>query len=446
MDTKMKNIFNVLILSFVPLWMMSQGISFEKGTFNDALSKAKAENKLLFIDGYAVWCGPCKKMDKTVFVEEEVGQYFDGNLIALKVDVERGEGPSIKEKYDIQGLPGYVFIDGDGHVVYRFSSAMPTDKFMEQVELAVTYSKDLNSVGRLAERYESEKNDEKFVALYLDKLKESKSKNYVDVLEHYLNIQKSITEPSKEMVVLLAKHSNEIIFGGRADKIIQRNYGSDDWKLYVRKDIREKYQGLKRKMVNNTTNYAIVKKDTTILELAIESAGKVGLKSGEAQRSRTYTYYYLQTENGEKYKKMVKKDNEKFIESIDVEKTRDHYLNWIKRKAAGEKKALRSRPNSVRLSQNVSAMVYSYVQFVRTDKEKEDVLRWMKVAYDIIPGDAKTMSDYANVLYLFDSNKTRAISIKEEAYQIAVKEGAKSKDVIRLDLNAMKEGKTINIR
>tara|TARA_R110001606_G_scaffold399236_1_gene582620 strand:- start:13870 stop:15198 length:1329 start_codon:yes stop_codon:yes gene_type:complete len=442
----MRNIFYALILSFIPWLTIAQGINFEKGTFNEALAKAKVENKLLFIDGYAVWCAPCKKMDKTVFLEKEVGAYFNKNFIALKVDVERGEGPFLKKKYDIEGLPGYVFIDGNGHVVYRFSSAMPTAKFMKEVQRAVLYSKDLNSIGRLAERYETEKDDEKVVGLYLEKLKESKSKNYVDVLEHYLNIQKNIKESSKEMVVLLANHSNEVIFGGKADEIFQRNYGSDAWKLYVRKDIREKYQRLKRRMVQNTTNYAIVKRDTTILEKAIENAATVGYKTGKSQRNRTYTYYYYQTGNGEKYKKMVKIDNELFIKSINVKKRRNHYLNWQKRKKAGEKKALRSRPYSIRLSQNVSSMVYSYANFVKTAKEKEDVLRWMKVAYDIIPGDAKIMSEYANILYLFGNDKPQAIKLKEEAYRIAVKEGVKTKDAMRLDLNVMRKGKIINLK
>lgn len=86
--------FCMLMLSFVS---NAQGIQFEKGTFKQALQKAKKENKLLFIDGYADWCAPCKKMEKTVFQEEEVGTYFDEHIVALKVDVEKVTGPKIKE-------------------------------------------------------------------------------------------------------------------------------------------------------------------------------------------------------------------------------------------------------------------------------------------------------------------------------------------------------------
>ncbi len=441
----MKKLYSIILLALAPMVLLAQGINFEHGTFKQALEKAKAENKLLFIDGYAVWCGPCKQMAKTVFMEEEVGAYFDENLVALKVDVERGEGPEIKRKYGISGLPGYVFIDGDGAVVYRFMAAMPKDKFMNEVKLAVAYSKDENSVGRLAERYVSEKDDERFVRMYLDKLHESNSTNYTDVFEHYLSIQKSIDESSKEMVQLLADHHEQIVFGGEADKIIQRNYGSEAWKLYVRKDIREIFQKLPRSMVEKTTDYAISKRDTVMLEMVFDRAGEAGAKVDENQRKRIYVFYYERTGQGEKYKKMVYDDNVAYIQSVNVQELRDQYLSWKEKKAAGDNRAQFTTPYSVRTSNQISSMVYSYAKFVSCDQDKTDVLNWMKVAYDIIPGDPMIMSQYANVLYNFGSDKSEAIKIKEEAYEIATQEDLKRGASIKADLDIMKAGEELTL-
>jgi len=440
----MKKIYNVLLVLVFPTLLMAQGIKFEHGTFNEALKKAKAENKLLFIDGYAVWCGPCKKMATTVFLEEEVGKYYDENLIALKVDVERGEGPAIKRKYGITGLPGYVFIDGDGNVVYRFNAAMPKDKFMIEVKKAVSYAKDPNSVGRMAERYETKKNDEKFVRAYLDKLKDSKSTNYTDVLENYLTIQKSFDETSKEMVLLLADHSNEIVFGGKADKILLTNLGSEAWKPYVRKDVREAFQKLQKNMIENTTDYAVAKKDTTLLELTIDRAIQSGTKVDDAQRKRIYTFYYLQTGNGEKYKAAVYNDNEAYIKSIDATRLRNQYIEWKKSSEDGKIKGI--TPHADRVSNDISNMTQTYARFAETEKDKKDVLRWMKVAYDIVPGDSSIMNVYANLLYTFGDNKAEAIAIKEEAYQIDLKQGGKNADGIKTDLNTMKAGKSITLK
>ena len=76
----------------------ANGIKFFKGTFNEALVKAKQENKILFVDFYAVWCVPCKKMAKTVFTQEEVGKYFNEHFISLQLDAEKGENVDIAKK------------------------------------------------------------------------------------------------------------------------------------------------------------------------------------------------------------------------------------------------------------------------------------------------------------------------------------------------------------
>jgi len=443
----MKFIYTILILLAVSFSAGAQGINFEHCSLDEAIQKAKEENKILFIDGYAVWCGPCKKMASTVFKDEEVGQFFAKNLVALKVDVERGEGPMIKRRYGITALPGYVFIDGDGLVVYRFGASMPKSEFMEHVNLALEYARDSNSVGRLAERYETEKENEKFVRKYLDILGESQSTNYTDVLEHYLSIQTTIKETDKEMVEFLAKHYQEIVFGGIADEIIQRNLGSEIWKLYVRKDIREKFQKLPRSMVEKTTDYAILKKDTTILDIALDRAVEAGVKPSEQQRNRAYVYYYLNAGEGAKYKAMVHDDNVAYINSLDVEQLREAYLDNLKLRAEGDVDALATKPYAFREAQTITTMVNNYSRFVVSDQEKEEILGWMKVAYDLLPGDATTMSDYANILYLFGHDKAKAIEIKEKAYEIAVndkKDHGKSTGILA-DIELMKSGETISV-
>jgi len=443
----MRRIYTILILLAVSLSAGAQGINFEHCNLNDAIKKAKDENKILFIDGYAVWCGPCKKMASTVFMDEEVGQFFDKNLVALKVDVERGEGPMIKSRYGITALPGYVFIDGDGLVVYRFGASMSKDAFMKEVKLALEYANDSNSVGRLAERYVTEKNDEKFVRKYLDILAKSQSTNYTEVLEHYLSIQTSMKETDKEMVEFLAQHYQEIVFGGVADEIVQRNLGSDIWKLYVRKDIRERFQKLPRSMVEKTTDYAILKKDTTILDIALDRAVEAGVKPSDDMRKRAYTYYYLNANEGAKYKAMVHDDIANYINSLDVQQLRDAYLNNLKLRTEGDTQALATRPYAFREAQTITGLVNSYSKFVVSDEEKAEVLSWMKTAYELLPGDATTMSDYANILYLFGHDKAKAIEIKEQAYQNALNDTTdhgKSAGILA-DIELMKSGENITV-
>ncbi|MCF8411653.1 MAG: thioredoxin family protein, partial [Crocinitomicaceae bacterium] len=51
-------------------------INFEKNTTIQALkAKAKKEKKLIFIDAYTTWCGPCKWISANIFTNKEVADY-----------------------------------------------------------------------------------------------------------------------------------------------------------------------------------------------------------------------------------------------------------------------------------------------------------------------------------------------------------------------------------
>jgi len=109
-----------------------KGIKFQKISFDDALLQAKSSNKLIFIDAYAVWCGPCKWMEANTFTDQKVGEFFNENFINLKIDMEKGEGPSIAKKYQVSAYPTMFFIDGKGEVVHRIIGAVqPTDLLKE---------------------------------------------------------------------------------------------------------------------------------------------------------------------------------------------------------------------------------------------------------------------------------------------------------------------------
>jgi thiol-disulfide isomerase/thioredoxin len=116
----------------------AQGIQFEQGTFAEALTKAEKENKLLFVDFYTTWCGPCKKMSKTIFTQDEVGAFFNQNFISLKVDAEKGEGPELAGKYNVKGFPTMIFFNGDGSENKRLVGATPDAGFFLSFAKQVT--------------------------------------------------------------------------------------------------------------------------------------------------------------------------------------------------------------------------------------------------------------------------------------------------------------------
>lgn len=74
----------------------AQGVEFRDLTFGQALEQARTENKLVFMDCYTSWCGPCKNMLKNVFTLPEAGEFMNAHFVCVKYDMEKGEGIGLK--------------------------------------------------------------------------------------------------------------------------------------------------------------------------------------------------------------------------------------------------------------------------------------------------------------------------------------------------------------
>lgn len=116
----MKKSIVIIALIFASVSTFAQNeISFFHGKFDDALALAKKENKNVFIDAYATWCGPCKWMAKNVFTNKEVAEYFNTNFVNMKIDMEKGEGMKIRRKYHVSAYPTLIFVKPDGTVIRK---------------------------------------------------------------------------------------------------------------------------------------------------------------------------------------------------------------------------------------------------------------------------------------------------------------------------------------
>lgn len=101
------------------------------------LAEAKAKNKLVFVDCYAVWCGPCKYMDENVFNQPDVVKMFTKNFVNFKVDVESFDGVNVSINYKVNSFPTYLFLNGDGEVVHRLEGLFTTQGLINEADFAL---------------------------------------------------------------------------------------------------------------------------------------------------------------------------------------------------------------------------------------------------------------------------------------------------------------------
>ena len=109
----------------------SRKIEFQDITFEEAIAKSKAENKLVFIDAYTSWCRPCKQMQMHVFSLDKVADYYNDNFICVKYDFHK-DRPDLAKRFGVKGFPGYIFVNGDTVQVHQDGGFQEADKFISQ--------------------------------------------------------------------------------------------------------------------------------------------------------------------------------------------------------------------------------------------------------------------------------------------------------------------------
>jgi thiol-disulfide isomerase/thioredoxin len=124
----------LLTYALLPLRLYAQekGIYFEKGhTWDQIRADAKKENKYIFVDCYATWCGPCKQMDAEVYPDEQIGTEFNSQYIAIKLQMDSTKhdiaeirnwyiiANRFSKQYKINALPTFLIFNPDGKLVHR---------------------------------------------------------------------------------------------------------------------------------------------------------------------------------------------------------------------------------------------------------------------------------------------------------------------------------------
>lgn len=114
-----------------------QGITFFEGSLQEGLEKATSENKLLFVDCYTTWCGPCKILKQYTFKDANLGDYMKDNYVSLAVDMETDEGKILAKKYGIEAYPTLLFLDKYGRVVNHQVGGIGAEALLAKAEQTV---------------------------------------------------------------------------------------------------------------------------------------------------------------------------------------------------------------------------------------------------------------------------------------------------------------------
>ena len=108
---------------------MAEG-PFHDLDFTQASAKAEKEHKLVFIDFFTTWCGPCKMLDQTTWKDEKVVTFLTEKTVAIKLDAEKEK--KLAAKYKIQAYPSLLFLKPDGKESDRIIGYREPAEFLEE--------------------------------------------------------------------------------------------------------------------------------------------------------------------------------------------------------------------------------------------------------------------------------------------------------------------------
>lgn len=192
----------------------SEGISFEQTKeWKKIIKKAKKEKKLIFVDCYTSWCGPCKMLAKDVFTQQAVGDFFNQNFVNAKYDMEKdADGVILKTQFEVKAFPTLVFVDPvTQNVVHRMVGAGSAEWLLAGAKSA---NDPQNNLSGMMKRYQAGERGAEFLGKYLEALSSAyMAEEQGKVAAEYLN---SLTEDqlaTKENWDLINKYVSDPLAG-----------------------------------------------------------------------------------------------------------------------------------------------------------------------------------------------------------------------------------------
>ncbi len=355
-----------------PLFTAAQGINFHEGTWKEAQAQAKKEKKLIFVDYYATWCGPCKYMSAAVFTRPEVGDYFNAHFINVKIDAEK-EYPELVESAEIEAYPTLVFYTPSGEIFARYEGGQTAEDLLQTAARVNDFEKNR-------------------------KAWKSQPSN-TDLLMDYLSVL-TIREPEEARNLLNAYLDTIPVAAARKPEIWQlveafETQANSRFFLYTVENVRyfletyETFPTYFSTVTNNLIGLAIAEKSEFLLEQYKRISETVLLGIGNTEMQQDWpthkrevdAYYYRETEQYAPYL------------ALTDTLIREHYGDFEK----------------------ISSTIDEVIESVPASQGGSYVVSWAQFLYAVEP-DQYSAYTLANA-YRYAGNKEEALRYAREAFE-----------------------------
>lgn len=280
--------------------LAAQHVQFsENKTWAGLLADARQSGKLIFVDVYTDWCGPCKVMDKEVFTQKQVAEKLNKDFINYKMNAEKGEGISLAQHYNVFSYPTYLFIDGNGALIYRSNGSMPAEDFSQQLSNALIEQKEPVTLLQMDSIYSSGNKDTAFLYTYLRKRTRLKQDN-TDLLDEYCTLLTQQQQGSLKTLQLIADNgafNTRSLKIGKAISLLKQHQS-----LLPQLDGADAYEDYLYMAQEVTLHKAIALKSDRLMHLVLDACRELKYEVFDTESDYMLKLrYYAGTDQEQKY-------------------------------------------------------------------------------------------------------------------------------------------------
>jgi thioredoxin-related protein len=438
-----------------------KGIYWTRGlSWQQVKEKAKKENKYIFLDCFATWCGPCKLMDQQVYPNETVGNFFNKNFICVKVQMDRtktdneevkswySDANVISRDYHVEGFPTFIFLTPQGTLVNKDLGFKNINAFMDVANTALIPGR------RFEDPYASY---DDLISEYKNGKRDYDSYPFMITMsgkKRQLDLQKQLLKELTDYLITVEKEKRYT--KERIEMWDQFTFGSNSQTFqWIFKDAKqidalvsyECKQGNLKRLKFNKKGWAETMVDRTI---QLEIVGPFFAEQNKNSKISMSGMYLrgkgLQFDSSEADWTELKKRIEKKYSSDDYAKRniRIAKVEWYTRHrnyAASAKWALIHLNKDFLLEHDnpyiINNFAWDAFDYSNDKKVIKGYIKWMnRIVTTRVKDNASVLDTYANLLYKI-GQKTQAIAFEEKAMNLSG--GTQSKFAKRVEMMKREE-------
>lgn len=135
--------------------------------FNEVLTMAKQQNKLIFLDFGSLTCTPCMYLKKIIFTVDSVADFINERFVSVDYNVG-AEKKRLSELYGVDSEPVLLILDQKGKLMHRMVGKCEGDELLKRFRQGIDTANNLATQER---KYAQGDRDPQFLLAYLETLR-----------------------------------------------------------------------------------------------------------------------------------------------------------------------------------------------------------------------------------------------------------------------------------